>query len=84
MVTIAAEPAEAGVRLIIRDQGPGMPSEVLARAGEPFFTTKQPGQGMGLGLFLARSVIERLGGTLDIHSHPGEGTQAVVVLPAAD
>ncbi len=83
-VTVAAKPSGDGaVRLSIVDRGPGMRSEVLARAGEPFFTTKQPGQGMGLGLFLARSVVERLGGTLQIDSRLGVGTQAVVELPSS-
>lgn len=83
MVTIAARPAGKTVQLVITDHGLGMPADVLARAGDPFFTTKQPGQGMGLGLFLARSVVERLGGSLEIRSSPGAGTQAVVVLPTA-
>jgi two-component system sensor histidine kinase RegB len=58
-----------------------MPAELLARVGEPFFTTKQPGQGMGLGVFLARALCERLGGSLDFDSKPGRGTVARVVLP---
>ena len=58
-----------------------MPGEVLARIGEPFFTTKAPGRGMGLGLFLARAVIEGVGGTLQIDSRAGEGTEVRVVLP---
>lgn len=65
----------------IRDRGPGIPDEVLARIGEPFFTTKAPGRGMGLGLFLARAVIEGVGGTLQIHSSPDRGTRVVVRLP---
>ena len=65
----------------IRDRGAGMPGEVLARIGEPFFTTKAPGRGMGLGLFLARAVIEGVGGTLQIDSRAGEGTEVRVVLP---
>lgn len=83
-VTVAAMHVADGVQLVITDQGLGMDREQLARAGEPFFTTKQPGQGMGLGLFLARSVIERLGGSLEIRSTPGEGTQAVVQVPMAE
>ena len=67
----------------VRDAGPGMPPEVLARAGEPFFTTKPPGQGMGLGLFLSRVLMQRLGGELRIESRPGEGTRACLVLPLA-
>jgi two-component system sensor histidine kinase RegB len=68
-------------RFEVRDRGAGMPPDVLRRAGEPFFTTKGPGEGMGLGLFLARTVFERLGGNLDLRSAPG-GTTAVLTLPA--
>ena len=55
-----------------------MPREVLERVGEPFFTTKPPGRGMGLGLFLARSVVERVGGSLRLDSNVGRGTTAIV------
>lgn len=65
----------------VRDRGVGMPDEILARIGEPFFTTKAPGRGMGLGLFLARAVIEGVGGSLQIDSKPGEGTEVSVTLP---
>ncbi len=65
----------------IRDRGAGIPSEVLARIGEPFFTTKAPGRGMGLGLYLARAVIEGVGGTLQINSGVGGGTDVSVRLP---
>ncbi len=72
----------------IRDRGGGIPADVLARIGEPFFTTKAPGRGMGLGLFLARAVIEGVGGTLQIDSKAGDGTEVRArfptdVLPAA-
>ncbi len=65
----------------ITDTGPGMTREVLNRVSEPFFTTKQPGKGMGLGLFLAENVIGRLGGDIQIDSAPGEGTRVVVRIP---
>jgi two-component system sensor histidine kinase RegB len=58
-----------------------MSADTLARAGEPFFTTKEPGRGMGLGLFLSRSLVEQLGGTLEIASAIGRGTEATIVLP---
>ena len=74
----------AAVRIEIRDDGPGMTPEVLARVGEPFFTTKEPGTGTGLGVFLARAVFERVGGSLRFESEPGAGTNAVACLPAAD
>jgi two-component system sensor histidine kinase RegB len=67
----------------IADRGPGIPPEVVARVGEPFFTTKPAGQGMGLGVFLARAIVERLGGGLSIRSAPGDGTTATLWLPVA-
>jgi two-component system sensor histidine kinase RegB len=69
------------VQLIVRDEGPGMQGEVLRRAGEPFFTTKEPGRGMGLGLFLARMFAERCGGTLTLRTD--RGTIAVLELPTS-
>jgi two-component system sensor histidine kinase RegB len=69
-----------GVRFRIEDRGPGMAPEVAERAGEPFFTTKGK-NGMGLGLFLARSVAEQLGGALELESRTGAGTSATLFLP---
>jgi len=63
------------------DRGPGIPDDVLAHVGEPFFTTKPTGKGMGLGIFLARAVVERLGGRFTIRSTPGSGTVATLALP---
>jgi len=65
------------------DTGTGMVPDVLARAREPFFTTKPPGVGTGLGLALAHSFAEQSGGCLEISSTPGEGTVVTLVLPAA-
>ena len=71
------------VNIVVEDRGPGIPSDVLARIGEPFFTTKAPGRGMGLGVFLARTLAERLGGALDIESST-LGTKVSVRLPLAE
>ena len=65
----------------IVDAGEGMNEDVLKRISEPFFTTKAPGHGMGLGLFLANNVIERLGGEIKFQSQPGSGTTVTVKLP---
>jgi two-component system sensor histidine kinase RegB len=71
------------LRIEISDRGNGMDEEVQRRAGEPFFTTKPPGQGMGLGLFFARSLFEQLGGALQIESESGRGTRVTVEIPWA-
>jgi two-component system sensor histidine kinase RegB len=79
-VVVTARLVDKRLMLTIRDRGAGIPSEVMAKIGEPFFTTKAPGRGMGLGLFLARAVIEGVGGTLQIDSGQG-GTEVRVMVP---
>ena len=74
---------DAMTRFEVIDAGSGMDAETLRRATEPFFTTKDPGRGMGLGLFLVRLVAERNGGKLSIRSREGRGTTATLDLPAA-
>lgn len=80
-----AEPLSPGryLRLTISDTGTGMPPEVLARVGEPFFTTKPAGKGTGLGLSLARRFADRAGGALHIASRAGEGTVVTLWLREA-
>jgi two-component system sensor histidine kinase RegB len=80
-VSIKIAPRRASVEIAIHDTGPGMPDEILKRVGEPFFTTKQPGEGTGLGIFLARAVLDRIGGSLELDSQVGAGTTARVLLP---
>lgn len=67
--------------IAIQDSGCGMNEATLRRLGEPFFTTKETGKGTGLGIFLARNVIERLGGSLGFESEAGAGTTATIQLP---
>jgi PAS domain S-box-containing protein len=71
-------------RLTVRDTGVGMPSYVLERALEPFFTTKPSGQGTGLGLATVYGIVNQLGGALHIESTPGLGTVVTVDLPTTD
>jgi two-component system, sensor histidine kinase RegB len=80
-VLLRVEATSGSLRLEVRDRGPGIPPEVLPRVGEPFFTTRQPGKGMGLGVFVARSLSEQLGGSFSLTSEPGGGTRAVVQVP---
>jgi signal transduction histidine kinase len=65
----------------VRDQGCGMDDETLAKACEPFFTTKEVGKGTGLGLFSAREITRAAGGELTLKSKVGEGTTVTVLLP---
>ncbi len=71
------------LRLTVADNGVGVPEALHNRIGEPFFTTKGPGKGSGLGLYLARHVVERQGGEMLVTSSEGAGTEVVLVMPEA-
>ena len=72
------------VRVEVEDNGQGMSPEVLQRIFEPFFTTKPVGVGTGLGLAICQSIVESMGGSIEVRSAPGQGTTFVVGLPVAD
>jgi PAS domain S-box-containing protein len=72
------------VRLGVTDTGQGMDAETLKRATEPFFTTKGPGKGTGLGLPMVHGLAEQFGGCFDLRSRVGEGTTAEIWLPTAE
>ena len=80
-VKLVVSGVDGVVRFEVADSGEGMDAETLRRATEPFFTTKDPGRGMGLGLFLVRLVADRNGGRLSLESTPGVGTTATLELP---
>lgn len=67
--------------LSIRDRGPGISNEVSRRAGQAFFTTKGPGRGLGIGLFLANASIERFGGAVNLFNREDGGACVRVILP---
>jgi PAS domain S-box-containing protein len=69
------------VRIAIEDDGPGMAPKVLEQAFQPFFTTKQAGEGAGLGLSMVKSIVDEYGGSVQIESEPGIGTKVAVMLP---
>lgn len=82
-IVVRVSSQERALRFEVRDHGAGIPAAIIDRIGEPFFTTKPTGRGMGLGVFLARAVVERLGGRVQLDSSVGVGTVAVLQLPAA-
>ena len=81
-VLLSAECVGEKLRFTVQDSGCGMPRETLERVAEPFFTTKPPGRGMGLGTFLVRAYAESLNGSLEFESEAGVGTKAILELPS--
>ncbi len=71
------------VCLQVHDNGQGMNADVLARAFEPFFTTRDPGQGTGLGLAMCYGIIQQHQGSISLSSQPGQGTTVQILLPLA-
>lgn len=69
------------VRITVRDDGTGISSEILPRIFEPFLTTKETGRGVGLGLAISRSILERHNGDIEVQSEVGRGTTFTVSLP---
>ena len=70
------------LQLAVRDDGPGIPSDVLPKVFQPYFTTKPPGKGTGLGLAIVHRLLKEARGCLHVHSKPGEGTTFNIYLPA--
>jgi two-component system NtrC family sensor kinase len=84
VLDVAAEVSPGGaVKIRVRDTGGGIPPEVLPKIFEPFFTTKEDQQRTGLGLAVARSIVEQHGGEIAVRSIPGEGTEFSFTLPVA-
>ena len=80
-IEIRARPSGRFMDIAVRDSGVGMSAVELAKAGEPFWTTKPPGRGMGLGLFLVRATLEQIGGRFDLQAAPAKGATATMTVP---
>ncbi|MXH19817.1 hypothetical protein GRW82_22920, partial [Escherichia coli] len=78
------DPSSRQIAIKVVDHGAGMDSETLARATEPFFTTKGPTKGTGLGLSMVHGFAAQSGGRLHLSSTPAEGTEATILLQAAE
>ncbi|MCG1022432.1 ATP-binding protein [Sutcliffiella horikoshii] len=78
-ITIQTKVMEGFVHLSIMDEGTGIPEEVIHKVGQPFFTTKD--QGTGLGLMVSMKIIENHGGQLSIHSQVDKGSTVEILLP---
>ena len=82
-VTVRAIASTQGVKVFVQDRGTGMDESTRERMFEPFYTTKPPGQGTGLGLPLVAAIVREHGGTLRVDTLPGAGTTVEVELPGA-
>jgi two-component system, cell cycle sensor histidine kinase and response regulator CckA len=84
-ITSGTDRLRAGsyVELTVRDTGCGMSPDVAARIFEPFYTTKQAGEGTGLGLSVVYGILKQSGGSVDVQTEPGVGTEFRITLPAS-
>jgi two-component system NtrC family sensor kinase len=80
-ISISTILRDAAITVQIKDSGKGMYPQILSKLGEPFFTTKPVGTGVGLGLAVSFGIIQRHNGKIRFESTPGEGTTAIVELP---
>jgi signal transduction histidine kinase len=81
-ITIQADSNAEGATISVSDTGTGIPKERLEKIFEPFFSTKPPGEGTGLGLFVTREIIDKLGGSIAVDSRVGHGSRFTVRIPA--
>lgn len=82
-IVLAATRAEGRVCLSLRDNGPGIPAEVLPHLFEPFYSTKSDSEGLGLGLAISRAIVESFGGSLSARNHEEGGAEFVIMLDGA-
>ena len=81
-VTIATTINNGKVEIKVKDNGNGIPPEILAKIFQPFFTTKPSGQGTGLGLSLAYDIVKAHGGEIKVDTKENEGTEFIITLPS--
>jgi len=80
-ISVEVAPTAGGISIAVSDTGTGVPKEHLEKIFEPFFSTKAPGEGTGLGLFVTREIVEKLGGTVEVMSKIGQDTRFTVYIP---
>jgi signal transduction histidine kinase len=85
VITVStARNSNGGVEIAVKDNGAGIPKEMMDKIFDPFFTTKEPGKGTGLGLSVSQRIVQIFNGSISVESKPGKGTTFRVALPAAE
>jgi signal transduction histidine kinase len=82
-MSVTTRAAESGVDLVVEDTGPGMSEDVAARCFDPFYTTKDVGEGTGMGLAVAHGIVVSHGGHIALDTAPGSGARFTIRLPRA-
>jgi CheY-like chemotaxis protein len=82
-LTIKTKRKDGLIYISFKDDGMGISAEIKPKLFNPFFTTKSPGEGTGLGLSLSRAIILEHGGTMEVESEPGQGANFIIMLPVA-
>jgi PAS domain S-box-containing protein len=83
-IATSVDPAKKWVKVVIADNGPGIPVDIQGKIFDPFFTTKEVGKGIGLGLAICDSIIQEHGGRIQVSNRPQGGARFEVELPALD
>jgi two-component system NtrC family sensor kinase len=81
LVRTRSLPQSRQIEIQVRDDGVGIPPDLLPHMFEPFLTTKETGKGVGLGLAISKTIVERHGGVIEVESQPGRGTTFYIFLP---
>lgn len=81
VITFSQEAAGEQVKISVKDNGTGMEKEVMERIFDPFFTTKDVGKGTGLGLWMCKTIVQRLRGRIHFRSRAGEGSEFIIEIP---
>ncbi len=81
IISVKSSQDENSIKVSVTDSGHGIPEDQISRIFEPFYTTKDPGRGTGLGLSVCHQIVTRHGGQIRVNSRPGEGTTFTVILP---
>jgi signal transduction histidine kinase len=80
-IAISTKQSDGRCVITVKDDGNGIPKDVIRNIFDPFFTTKEVGKGTGLGLSISYGIIEEHNGTIDVKSEPGKGTEFIVSIP---